>query len=111
MLGTLSPVVHQFNYALYRVPLRKEGNSYTMWVADKFTRVYDESTLPDEVKSKMAMVLARGNPILRDDEVTHLNLMTTPIRSDDFIEVGWRVSDMWFVVVLSYDSLMALRGE
>ena len=82
-----------------------------MWVADKFTRVYDESTLPDEVKSKMAMVLARGNPILRDDEVTHLNLMTTPIRSDDFIEVGWRVSDMWFVVVLSYDSLMALRGE
>ena len=82
-----------------------------MWVADKFTRVFDEDTLPDEVKSKMAMVLARGNPILHDHEVTHLNLMTTPLRNDEFIEVGWRVSDMWFVVVLSYNSLMALRGE
>ena len=111
MLGSLSPVVHQFNYALYRVPLRREGNTYTIFVADGFNRVFDEDTLPDEVKSKMAMVLARGYPILRDDEVTHLNLMTTPIRSDDFIEVGWRVSDMWFVVVLSYNSLMALRGE
>ena len=111
MLGTLSPIVHQYNYALYRVPLRKEGNSYTMWVADKFTRVFDEETLPDEIKSKMAMVLARGNPILHDREVTHLNLMTTPLRNDEFIEVGWRVSDMWFVVVLSYNSLMALRGE
>jgi hypothetical protein len=37
--------------------------------------------------------------------------MTTPLRNDEFIEVGWRVSDMWFVVVLSYNSLMALRGE
>ena len=110
MLGSLSPIVHQFNYALYRVPLRREGNTYTMYVADGFSRVFDEDTLPDEVKSKMAMMLARGNPILHDDEVTHLNLMTTPLRSDNFIEVGWRVSDMWFVVVLTYDSLMALRG-
>lgn len=82
-----------------------------MWVADKFTRVYDESTLPDEVKSKMAMVLARGNPILHDHEVTQLNLMTTPLRNDDFIEIGWRASDSWFVVVLTYDSLMKMRGE
>jgi hypothetical protein len=37
--------------------------------------------------------------------------MTTPLRNDEFTEVGWRVSDMWFVVVLSYNSLMALRGE
>ena len=103
--------MHQFNYALYRVPLRREGNTYTMYVADGFSRVFDEDTLPDEVKSKMAMVMARGNPILHDHEVTHLNLMTTPIRSDDFIEVGWRVSDMWFVVVLTYDSLMKLKGE
>lgn len=111
MLGSLSPIVHQFNYALYRVPLRREGNTYTMYVADGFSRVFDEDTLPDEVKSKMAMMLARGNPILHDDEVTHLNLMTTPLWSDNFIEVGWRVSDMWFVVVLTYDALMKLRGE
>jgi hypothetical protein len=111
MLRDLSPVIHQYNYALYRVPLRKEGNSYTIFVADGFSRVFDEHTLPDNIKSKMAMVLARGNPILHDHEVTHLNLMTTPLRNDDFIEIGWRVSDMWFVVVLSYDSLMKLKGN
>jgi hypothetical protein len=110
-IGNLSPIVHQYNYALYRVPLCKEGNSYTIYVADGFNRVFDEETLPDEIKSKMAMILARGNPIMYDHEVTQLNLMTTPLRNDDFIEVGWRVSDMWFVVVLNYNSLMALRGE
>jgi len=111
MLSTLSPVIHQFNYALYRVPLRRKEDHYTMFVADGFTREFDEQTLPNEIKAKMAMILARGNPILHDHEVTQLNLMTTPQRNDDFIEIGWRISDSWFVVCLTYSSLMKLRGE
>lgn len=111
MLGTLSPVVHQFNHALYRVPVRREGDSYRIYVADKFTREFDEHTLPDEIKTKMTMIMARGLPIMYDYEVTNLSLMTSVSRTDDFIEIGWRVSDMWFVVVLNYDMLMKLRGE
>ena len=110
MLGTLSPVVHQYDYNLYRVPLRREGNSYTMWVGDRFTRVFIDETLPDEVKSRMAMILARGFPLLFDHEVTHLSLMTTT-EDNDFRDIGWQVSDMWFCIVLPAKVLMGLCGS
>ena len=110
LIGNLSPVVHQYNYALYRVPLCKEGNSYTIYVGDNFNRVFDEHTLPDEVKTKMAMVLASAKQIVSDHDVTKLHLMTTTVDSN-FRDIGWRASDSWFCIILSYKSLMALRGE
>ena len=81
-----------------------------MYVADEFTRVFDDETLPDEVKSKITMVLASGSPILHDEEVTLLNLMTRA-KDDELIDIGWRVSDSWFCIVLTRDCLMRLRGE
>ena len=110
MLGTLSPVIHPYNHKLYRVPLRREGDSYTIFVDDCFTREFTEQTLPDEIKSKLTMVLARGGQILHDHEVTHLSLMMG-FEDYELSEVGWQSSDKWFVVVLDYDSLMRLRGE
>ena len=109
MLRDLSPVVHQYDFGLYRVPLRKEGNSYTIFVADGFNRVFDEDTLPDEVKTKMAMILASAKQIVSDHNVTKLHLMTTA--DNEFRDVGWRASDTWFCIILSLASLMALRGE
>lgn len=110
MLRTLSPVVHPYDFNLYRVPLRREKDNYMMFVADNFTRVFIDETLPDEVKSKMAMILARGCQIIHDHEVTELSLMTLP--SDyDIRDIGWQVSDMWFVIVLPYRSLMGLCGS
>ena len=110
MLDKLSPIVHQYNWDLYRVPLRKVGNKYTMYVADGFTREFDEHTLPDEVKTKMAMILARANPIQPDYELSELSLMTG-YSDKELSEIGWRSSDSWFVVVLSSQLLMKLKGE
>jgi len=110
MLYNLSPVVHQYNWDLYRVPLRRVGNHYTLYVADGFTREFDEQTLPDEIKSKMAMILARHKQILQDHEVNEIALLSI-CQDEDMQEVGWRSSDSWFVIVLPYPSLMKLRGE
>jgi hypothetical protein len=110
MLRDLSPVVHQYDFNLYRVPLRKEGNSYTIYVGDNFNRVFDEHTLPDEVKTKMAMVLANAKQIVTDEKVTQLQLMMTTA-DNEFRDVGWRASDTWFCIILSLASLMKLRGE
>jgi len=110
MLDKLSPIVHQYNWNLYRVPLRKVGNKYTMYVADGFTREFDEHTLPDEVKTKMAMILSRYKQMLQDYEVTELALLAT-CHDEDMQEIGWRSSDSWFVVVLSSQLLMKLKGE
>lgn len=110
MLRNLSPVVHQYDFGLYRVPLLKEGNSYTIFVADGFNRVFDEDTLPDEIKTKMAMILANAKQIVADEKVTQLDLMSTTVDSD-FRDIGWRASDSWFCIILSLASLLNLRGE
>lgn len=110
MLEKLSPIVHQYNWDLYRVPLRKVGNKYTIYVGDNFTREFDEQTLPDEIKTKMAMILSRPQQILQDHELTSLMLMTT-LKDEELIEIGWQASDSYFVIVLPYPSLMKLRGE
>jgi hypothetical protein len=109
MLNNLSPVVSQYDYDSYRVPLRKEGNSYTIYVADKFSRVFDEDTLPDEVKTKMAMILANPMQICKDYELTNLRLMQCPV--EGVRSIGWRASDTMFIVILLYKTLCSLRGE
>jgi hypothetical protein len=105
----LSPVVSQYNWNLYRVPVRKVGNQYTIYVDNFFTRVFDENSLPDVLKTKMAMILASPHQIVSDREVTSLMLLTTTER-EDFKEIGWRVSDTFFCVILNNSDLCALRG-
>ena len=108
-MRALSPMVHQWNNGLYRVPLLRVDEHYTIYVADNFTREYDEQTLPDEVKTNLTMILARPKQLLYDDEVTKLGLFTS--NDADLLEVGWRVSDSWFLIVLPIEVLMRLRGE
>ena len=111
MLRDLSPVVHQYDFNLYRVPMRKDKNSYTLYVDDNFSRVFDEDTLPDEVKTNTAMILARGqDPLMHDHDVTPLMIMTTT-KDHDFRDIGWQVSDIWFCIILPYKILMGLRGS
>jgi hypothetical protein len=110
MKENLSPIVHQWNDKLYRVPLCKQENHYKMYVADGYTREFDENTLPDEIKIKMAMILARSKQVLYDHELTHLGLMTS-IKDEDLSEVGWQASESMFIIVMPTASLMELRGE
>jgi hypothetical protein len=76
----LSPMVSQYDWNLYRVPLRRIENNYRIYVADFFTRDFDEHTLPDEVKTKMAMILANPKQIMKDEDVSLLELMATPTK-------------------------------
>jgi hypothetical protein len=110
MLKYLSPIVHQYDNKLYRVPLRRQGSNYTIYVADGFTREFDEDTLPDEVKTKMAMILSRGHSVVYDHELTELGLMST-VKDTELHDVGWRASESMFVIVLPLESLLELKGE
>ena len=105
----LSPMVSQYNWDLYRVPLRKIENNYRIYVADFFTRDFDEHTLPDELKTKMAMILASPKQIAKDEDISLLELMSTPTE-EGYREIGWRTSDTYFIVVLTYRTLCLLRG-
>lgn len=104
----LSPIVSQYDWNLYRVPMRRQGNKYTIYVDNFFTRVFDEDSLPDEIKTKMAMILASPHRILQDHEATMLSLMTAP--NENIREIGWRVSDSYFCLILPHKTLCALKG-
>jgi hypothetical protein len=68
---TLSPVSHQSRTGLVRVPMRRIEDHYIVYVSDGYYRRYDKETLPDDLKTKMAMILATEHKVLPDLAVTH----------------------------------------
>ena len=109
MLGHMSPVVHPRDWNLIRVPLRKIGDKYDVFVSDDLVRHYDERTLPDVLKSKMAMILASPQPnLIPDERLQKLNVYS--VTMPELALVGWRVSETWFCLALDRLTLNSLKG-
>jgi hypothetical protein len=110
MLNALTPVTHQWNLALVRVPLRRVDDHFVLYVADGYYRRYDKDTLPDEIKTKMAMILATDHKVIPDRDLRRLGVYENT-QSDELDEIGWRASESFYCIVMPIDSLKALRGE
>ena len=109
MLGHMSPVVHHKDWNLIRVPLRKVNDKYDVFVSDDLVRHYDERTLPDVLKSKMAMILASPQPnLIPDERLQKLNVYS--VTMPELALVGWRVSETWFCLALDRLTLNSLKG-
>ena len=109
----LCPLVHPYNWSLYRVPLRRIGDDYTVYLGNGKCRIYNVDTLPDCIKCKMTMILASPNVQLIDeasrDFGVHLIMHNNyPSHMND---IGWRCSDTFFVVVIESKDLDSLIGE
>jgi len=112
LIGHLSPVVHPKEWDLIRVPLRKIEDHYIVYVGDSLVRHYDESSLPDALKTKMAMILASPQPPLVHEASRQFQKMTVynnPM-SHEFDTIGWRVSETYFCLVLDRQTLESLKG-
>jgi hypothetical protein len=110
LIGHLSPVVHPKRWELIRVPVRKVGDSYIVYVADGYHRIYDDDTLPDVLKTKFAMILANAsNKFILDDKVLRIALYTN-VDSPELDEIGWRASETYFCLVLDRLTLESLKG-
>ena len=110
-LENLAPVVHPYNWDLMRVPVRKIEDHYIVFVADAYHRRYDEETLPDELKTKMAMILASPHEkVLPDLKLQKITLYTNN-ESEELDEIGWQASNTFFCVVLTRPTLALMRGE
>lgn len=97
---------------MIRVPLRKIEDHYIVYVGDSLVRRYDEDTLPDALKTKMAMILASPQPKLMHEADRHFQKMTVynnPM-SHEFDTIGWRVSETYFCLVLDRQTLESLKG-
>jgi hypothetical protein len=94
-----------------RVPVRKIEDHYIVFVADAYHRRYDEDTLPDELKTKMAMILAsQHHKVLPDHKLQKITLYTNN-ESEELDEIGWQASDTFFCVALTRPTLALMRGE
>ena len=106
----LSPMVHKTNWELMRVPLRRTVDHYVVYVGVGFSRRYDEHTLPDELKTKMAMILASDAEYSVDEKLHKLQLYVNQ-NSPELDEIGWRASESYFCLVLTRPTLLAMVGE
>lgn len=110
LIGHLSPVVHPKKWDLIRLPLRRVEGRYVVYVADGLVRYYDEDTLPDPLKTKMAMILAASNqPLESEVRLQRLSVYTNPM-SADFDDIGWRVSETYFCLIVDRNTLESLKG-
>jgi hypothetical protein len=112
MLGHLAPVVHPKNWDLIRVPmLRAVDGHYVVFVGDNTIRRYTDDTLPDVLRGRLAMILASPQTWRDDHDVDKLSLYTNN-QSPELDEIGWRVSDSYFIFVVSRKILSSLiHGE
>lgn len=112
LIGHLSPVVHPKDWDLIRVPLRKIEDHYIVYVGDNLVRHYDENSLPDRLKTNMAMILASPQPKLMheaDRQFQKMTIYNNPM-SHEFDTIGWRVSETYFCLVLDRQTLESLKG-
>jgi len=110
MSRSLSPVVHQKHWHLVRVPvMRGADEHYTVYVGDRTVRRYNDNTLPDVLKSKLAMILAHEGEYKDDHDLDNISLYTNN-QSHEMDDVGWRASHSYFCLILNRETLDSLKG-
>jgi hypothetical protein len=109
----LCPLVHPYNWSLYRVPLRRLGDDHTVYLGNGKTRIYTAESLPDCIKFKLTMVLASPSVGLHDEfkRGFGVHCLMQNNSAAHMNDIGWRASDTFFVVVITSEELDSLIGE
>ena len=94
-----------------RVPVIRMNGQYHVYVAEKQSRIYDDETLPDELKVKFAMILSVPHRnVVTDDEVRGMFDIAINDETKELDDIGWRVSEHLFCLVLTRETLESLKG-
>ena len=97
----LPPVCHKTLPDHARVFMYKSEN-YWVYVDTHYTRVFDDDSLPDTIKSKL----------LSEEEVKYNTLLAyMNNHNTELDEVGWQVTESIFCIVLPAQFLHSLKGE
>jgi hypothetical protein len=113
VVKSLSPISHEFEEGLYRVPVRIEGDKHTIYVGDHHVRMFDTDTLPAFIKHKIAMIIVSATPesLVKPNVIlTKLELYATP-KTGNLQTIGWRASETMYIVVMSEEELTSLKGK
>ena len=119
--GQLTPISHPRLMNRYRVVMMKQPSpsmNYVMFVGDGYVRVFTDETLPDDLRFRMMTIdtYADGHASenTRQDFIhtvpPPLNEIYNNGLGEAMDEIGWR-SHEYYCFVMTYDELMAYRGE
>lgn len=104
------PVQHSAWTDHWRVPLWIEGDTYRLSLGQNAYRYFTDETLPNELKSALAMISAfppNDTPIWEVDPINaYINKQDAKLDT-----IGWRVSRYLYIVILSREFLGGVSGK
>lgn len=114
----MTPVVCNDNPQSYRTPVVEYPYTevtYVVWPSDNFRRVLTSSTMPQEMKVKLGMVKGYdGELASKLLEHWHLalwpDIVYTSTYPEFYKDIGWKVADNVYCLVLSNETLTKLKG-
>lgn len=95
----------------YFVPMYKGNGEYIFCVGRNIRRLFTNETLPDFVKPKLAMIMAcKEHDKLNEKRARLYDKFMFSTYPVDYADIGWRVADKVYTLVLTGDELDSLRG-
>ena len=117
-----SPYPFEENYMVllqmdFVVSSRRDTPQYNFYVGDNTKRIFQATTLPKFIQSKLAMINSipkeDWNSFEHDDAFNELDCYTYyryTKNNPEFKNIGWYVSDSIYVIMMSADELSELKG-
>jgi len=114
----MTPVVCSNYSQSYRTPVVEQPYAevtYVVWPTDNFRRVLTSSTMPQEMKVKLGMVKAyngelASNLLQQWQLALWPDVVYTSTYPEVYSDIGWKVSEHVYCLVLSNETLKKLKG-
>ena len=99
----------------YRVMIKAndgpDNDQYAIYVGDRHVRYFHANDMPVEVKANLAMVKA-----FKTDKIPPVPIPVPPIQAlnaypPEFVDIGWKLGQDWYCIVMDENVLCKLRGE
>lgn len=110
LLVELFPMPHETLKNHWRVPVQYVNPDYIVFIGQKFTRTFNEKTIPSNILAKLTMARASDKEYSSDNAIGYLDVFYYS-HNDSMSDVAWRVSDTIYIVVLEERELRSLFGK
>lgn len=106
----LEPIPHFVMTDYVRVPVKRDGENFIVYLENNYVRRYTLSTLPDFISSKITIANVLTNEIKQDHELQHYDIFICDSDNGD-PDIGWRASESIYVVILHLKEYAKLLGK
>ena len=108
----LVPIPHPTTNEQWRVPVLDKGDSYVVYIGKNHTRTFNHKNIPSFVISKLTMAKVTTEKYFKDDDYGWTDVYTNiDYFSNNVNDIGWRVSNSLYVVILKTSELRSLFGD